>query len=526
MSRDSVAPGHARWACSACRLRASIDGDFAAADADAGGAAGAGEPRGRGRGPSRPALRDDAVYGTYFRMLESGVPQARVKEKMRGDGVDPSVLDRDAAAPLSAAPPPAAAASAAAAAAHSVMHSPIAAAAEQVSPPARRPSGTAADDARAASGSGGVRIGDGGGAPAGARGADGGSDTVVAGAVGGSSRAASEPASGPREALAPPAVGSSDGAASALTKYTRMVDLGVPVEAVRQRMRRDGVAAPDVERFGALAATNPTPAVPATAASTDSSRGEPDTGAAMAKYRRMAGVGVALDAVRQRMRADGVAAALIDAFGDEPHPPPPPAAVAVGGDAPADALAKYRKMVAMGVPVEAVRARMRGDGIASAVVAAFPGDVGAPGADAASAVPAKSVPRPPGPPPPRAPGPVPRVPVTPPAPPAAAPAQPPPPLHAHPVYAEFFRLLKVGVPIEVVRGKMALESLDPRVLDCDPNAPLPAVISAGAAKPQGEAPSAPTPAKKATVMRKRLHWDAVAADDIDVRRARSHDERE
>jgi len=43
----------------------------------------------------------------------------------------------------------------------------------------------------------------------------------------------------------------------------------------------------------------------------------------------------------------------------------------------------------------------------------------------------------------------------------------------HPAYAPFFKMLKVGVPLPVVSGKMSAAGLDPSLLDT-PDAPAPA----------------------------------------------------
>ena len=47
------------------------------------------------------------------------------------------------------------------------------------------------------------------------------------------------------------------------------------------------------------------------------------------------------------------------------------------------------------------------------------------------------------------------------------------PLSEHPLYAKFFKMLKVGVPLHVVKGKMAAEKLDESIIDKPPDELIP-----------------------------------------------------
>ncbi|CAI5708193.1 unnamed protein product [Peronospora effusa] len=47
------------------------------------------------------------------------------------------------------------------------------------------------------------------------------------------------------------------------------------------------------------------------------------------------------------------------------------------------------------------------------------------------------------------------------------------PLKNHPAYQKYFKMLAVGLPVPVVKHKMQSESVDPSILDMDPNKPLP-----------------------------------------------------
>lgn len=90
-----------------------------------------------------------------------------------------------------------------------------------------------------------------------------------------------------------------------------------------------------------------------------------------------------------------------------------------------------------------------------------------------AAAPETSSSAPPAPPPPPPPG---GAPAAPPAPEAAAPVDAGPPqmtVSQDPRYAPFFKMLKVGVVEQAVKGKMVLAGLNPDLLD-DPDAPAPA----------------------------------------------------
>ncbi|PAA49820.1 hypothetical protein BOX15_Mlig002055g3, partial [Macrostomum lignano] len=75
----------------------------------------------------------------------------------------------------------------------------------------------------------------------------------------------------------------------------------------------------------------------------------------------------------------------------------------------------------------------------------------------------------------------------------AAPEAPQPPktrVADHPLYAGFFKMLKVGVPIPAIKAKMQASGVDPAALDLDPSAPAPDTGAGdGAAKPPAPAPA-------------------------------------
>ena len=130
-----------------------------------------------------------------------------------------------------------------------------------------------------------------------------------------------------------------------------MLKMGLPRGAVEQKMAADGLDpalldAPPVEE-----------AVPVQAAA-----GVAD----VAKYKKMLKMGLPRGAVEQKMAADGLDAALLDAP-DEPPPPPPPPPPAPASAGVAD-VAKYKKMLKMGLPRGAVEQKMAADGLDAALL--------------------------------------------------------------------------------------------------------------------------------------------------------------
>ena len=93
------------------------------------------------------------------------------------------------------------------------------------------------------------------------------------------------------------------------------------------------------------------------------------------------------------------------------------------------------------------------------------------------------------------------------------------PVSEHPLYAKFFKMLKVGVPVHVVKAKMTAENIDSSIIDkpADELVPLSDGPSEGpktgllagisGLKGKGSAPGN----KAATSRKKKLHWKALDA---------------
>lgn len=98
----------------------------------------------------------------------------------------------------------------------------------------------------------------------------------------------------------------------------------------------------------------------------------------------------------------------------------------------------------------------------------------------------------------------------------------------HPQYSKFFKMLKVGLPLQIVKNKVIQESLDPKVMDKDPNdlIPLNDKIPGGKDSNNTGGDSSKQQQQQASknIKKKKLHWkaldqskvkDSLWADDID-----------
>jgi len=96
----------------------------------------------------------------------------------------------------------------------------------------------------------------------------------------------------------------------------------------------------------------------------------------------------------------------------------------------------------------------------------------------------------------------------------------------HPQYNKFFKMLKVGLPLQIVKNKVIQEHLDPTIMDKDPNDLIPLNDKNPANKENNtitEGDSSKSQSAK-NMKKKKLHWkaldhskvkDSLWADDID-----------
>jgi hypothetical protein len=174
-----------------------------------------------------------------------------------------------------------------------------------------------------------------------------------------------------------------------MKKYFKMKKMGLPEGAVRQKMQTDGMSAADIAAF--FGESPPAAAAPPKTNSDLKNRED------MKKYFKMKKMGLPDGAIRQKMKQDGISASDAAAFFGEA----PPANSSKNGvhipridlsalrakqtarraemETAGGAMSKYFKMQSMGIPMGAIRMKMKADGIDAADIAAFCGDMPAGG---------------------------------------------------------------------------------------------------------------------------------------------------
>ena len=231
-----------------------------------------------------------------------------------------------------------------------------------------------------------------------------------------------------------------------------------------------------------------------------------DTGAILlkdhpvyAKYFKMLKVSIPLGAVKAKMAQEGLDPSVLDQLPNDFYTSPPASAgakVALSSTSSNDGVAlkdhpvyaKYFKMLKVSIPLGAVKAKMAQEGLDPSVLDQGPDSkVG----ECLSKPEAKDA----------------------------------VPLKEHPIYAKYFKMLKVGLPPPQVKNKMVQEGADPSVLDKDPTEKLSA-----AANSFGDELAAGTSissnATKNQPRKKKMYWKAIEKEAIDKNSLWANDENE
>jgi hypothetical protein len=180
--------------------------------------------------------------------------------------------------------------------------------------------------------------------------------------------------------------------ASVPEKYSKMLELGIPASAVRHKMKIDGIdgsivalvvdansdTTPKCENQSVLSGRE----VPAADEGVNNKMMSETTpsltdeqSAIATKYRKMLKMGVPPDAVRHKMTSEGVDSKIIDTV-FEPLPVDPITESAqLTGDEEVVA-SKYRKMLKMRVPLDAVRHKMTQENVDTKIVSAIVSEAG------------------------------------------------------------------------------------------------------------------------------------------------------
>ncbi|KAE9010230.1 hypothetical protein PR003_g15269 [Phytophthora rubi] len=251
-------------------------------------------------------------------------------------------------------------------------------------------------------------------------------------------------------------------------KYFKMLSMGLPEGAVRQKMKVDGVD----ERALDLGGDAPFSKLPKPAETENSVDPKNDMklkdAPKFAKYFKMLQMGLLEGAVRQKMKVDGVDDRALDLGGDAMM------SQLTGSSSDNDiklqddpTYAKYFKMLKMGLPEGAVRQKMKSEGVDERAL-----DLGGDALVSELTLSKDDV-----------------------------------KLQDDPVYSKYFKMLKMGLPEGAVKQKMLTENADVRALELGPDATVSKLTSSGDAKARATAVKPKRP-------RKKLHWQPISEDRL------------
>lgn len=174
--------------------------------------------------------------------------------------------------------------------------------------------------------------------------------------------------------------------ASVPEKYSKMLKLGIPPSAVRHKMTMDGIDSAIVDLL-ADAHSDTTPECTKQSVVTEEGISNKTTtesikqslsdehGAISTKYRKMLKMGVPPDAVRHKMTIEGLDSKIIDAVLEPLQVDPTTESTQLTGDEEVVA-SKYRKMLKMGVPLDAVKHKMAQENVDTKIVSAIVSEAG------------------------------------------------------------------------------------------------------------------------------------------------------
>ena len=145
---------------------------------------------------------------------------------------------------------------------------------------------------------------------------------------------------------------------SVASKYRKMLKMGIPADAVRHSMTKDNVGGKIIDAVFGLESKPSNGPIPISIPL------KPDSVEGVAsKYKKMLKMGIPADAVRHSMAKDNVGEEIVESlFGQSSKP-------SRGLSASAEKVAsKYKKMVKMGIPADAVRHSMAKDNVGDEII--------------------------------------------------------------------------------------------------------------------------------------------------------------
>lgn len=258
-------------------------------------------------------------------------------------------------------------------------------------------------------------------------------------------------------------------------KYFKMLKIGLDKEAVKAKMQLEGVDSSILDK-------DPKELVPLheTPSKASDEKGKEKVAIKdhpkYSKFFQMMKVGVPLDSIKGKMVAEGLDPKILE---KDPNELIPLQDEDEGPKVPVSehpVYSKFFKMLKVGLPMHMIKAKMEAEGVNASMIEKDPNEL-IPLEEKKAEV-------------------------------AKVPAS------EHPAYSKFFKMLKMGVPADIVKAKMTLEKVDASVLDKDPSELIPleeqkAAPATGLGGLFGGAVAANKLMKGQKQRKKKLHWRAI-----------------
>eukprot|EP01038_Epipyxis_sp_PR26KG_P012149 gene12149-16266_t len=315
-----------------------------------------------------------------------------------------------------------------------------------------------------------------------------------------------------------------------LTKYFKMMKVGIPKTSVAQKLVDQGIVASLEEGLQVLNADPERPIPPELLEKLKLKEEEPPKSAedtppaeeekpkeeetpsdkvkvsehpTYMKYFKMLKVGFPKEAIKAKMKQENVDPSYIDKDPSDLIPlkdEPKSDGVEKVPVSEHPKYVKYFKMLKVGLPKEAVKAKMKQEGVDPAILDKDP--IGLPkeavkakmkqegvdpnmlDKDPSELIPLND---------------------------AVEDQGPMVPVAEHPTFVKYFKMLKVGLPKEAVKAKMKQEGVDPSYLDKDPTELIPVDLSKKTPAGGPGLPLVKGPPKRKT---KKLYWKAIDASKL------------
>lgn len=259
------------------------------------------------------------------------------------------------------------------------------------------------------------------------------------------------------------------------SKYFKMLKVGTPFPAVKAKMVQDGIDPSKLD-------IDPETKIPLD----ENKKGEmvaikdhPKYG----KFFKMLKVGTPPPAVKAKMTQEGIDPNKLDLDPETQVPLNEDGAMVAAQDHPK--YSKFFKMLKVGLPIDAIKAKMIQEKVNPDVIDKDPNEM-IPLDDTKKVK-----------------------------------------VQDHPKYAKYFKMLKVGLPRDSVKAKMRQEGVNPDMLDKDPDELIPEDEDAAPAAPEkpklnlnfklgkkNDGDSKDDKEKKPTIRKKKLFWKALDASKI------------